>query len=144
MTFYFQIRNGKGMVLNPDQMPGNEGIFTPPPTRPVAVNGAAPVVRTMGHDAVGVEEIDEDALRHLLEDESTILIDVRDRESFAASARPRAVNIPRDELLVRAGAELSRSAQIVIDCSQESTIGCRHGASYLRQRGFEKVSIFLP
>lgn len=142
LTFYFQIRNGKGVVLNPDEMPGNEQVFAPP-ARPAARAGGAPMTMDM-REMAGVEEIDEETLRQRLSNAATGLLDLRDREPFAASARPRAINIPVEELTVRAGAELSRDAQIVIDCSQDQTFRCRAGHHMLQQAGFTKVAIFIP
>lgn len=142
LTLYFQIRNGKGVVLYPEQMPGNEDVFEAwfkPAGRAGA--GGPMIVR---RDTTGIEEIDEDALRQLLNDRSTVLLDIRDREPFAASAHPRAINMPFDEVSVRSGAELPRTAQIVIDCSQEDTSKCRFNATELGERGFKKVAIFIP
>ena len=141
VTFYFQIRNGKGVVLSPDQMPGNENVFTPP-ARPAA-RASGPPVATQP-DLTGIDEIDQHTLRRLLEREAAVLLDVRGRHPFAASARPRAVNIPLEELPVRAGAELPRAGTIVIDCSQEQTFRCRAASQFLRQRGFETIAIYLP
>lgn len=141
MTFYFQIRNGKGVVLNPDQMPGNETVFRPL-SRPAAREGGSPIATQP--DMTGIGEIDEHTLRGLLAREAAVLLDVRGRQPFAASARPRAVNIPIEELTVRAGAELPRASTIVVDCSQEQTFRCRAATQFLRQRGFEIIAIFLP
>lgn len=143
LTFYFQIRNRKGVVLNPEQVAGNEDVFAAW-LQPARRAGGAGAIIVRAENATGIEEIDDDMLRRLLDDASTILLDIRDREPFAASARPRAVNIPFDEVPVRAGAELPRAAQIVIDCSQEDTSKCRFSASTLGERGFKKVAIYIP
>lgn len=141
VTFYFQIRSGKGVVLNPDQMTGNEDVFVPP-ARPGARASGPPTVTQP--DMAGIAEIDELTLRRLLEREAAVLLDVRGRQPFAASARPRGVNIPIEELTVRAGAELPRASTIVVDCSQEQTFRCRAATQFLRQRGFTNVAIYLP
>lgn len=142
VTFYFQIRNGKGVVLNPNEMPGNEQVFAPP-ARPAAPAGGAPMTVDM-REGAGIEEIDEETLWQRLSNAATVLLDLRDRGPFAGSARPRAINIPVEELTVRAGAELSRDAQIVIDCSQDETFRCRVGHHMLVGTGFKNVSIYLP
>jgi rhodanese-related sulfurtransferase len=140
LTFYFQIRNGMGVVLNPDEMPGNESVF-PPPVRTAARMGGPPTA--LRGPVAAAEEVDETALARSLAG-GAVLLDVRDREPFAASARPDAINIPLEELMVRAGAELSRQSAVVIDCSRTETFRCHAGADALRRRGFEQVSIYLP
>jgi rhodanese-related sulfurtransferase len=141
LTFYFQIRRGKGVVLNPDEMPGNESVFTPPVRTAARVGGPPTALR---EPVAAAEEVGETALARHLASGGAVLLDVRDREPFAASARPDAINIPLEELMVRAGAELSRQSAVVIDCSRTETFRCYAGADALRRRGFEQVSIYLP
>ena len=146
LTFYFQIRNGKGVVLNPEQMPGNEDVFAG--NRPAAGRGApgaapspAPAVVRDGNTA---REIDEAEFTRLTADTDTLVLDVRDRDPFAGGAHPRARNIPDDEVLTRARAELPVNAAIVIDCSRTETAFCRMAHDSLRSRGFKSVAIYVP
>jgi hypothetical protein len=44
------------------------------------------------------------------------VLDVRSRETFAVGHRPGAVNIPHDELVVRAPIELPLNSPVAIDC----------------------------
>jgi hypothetical protein len=59
--------------------------------------------------------LDNSELRDFLA--AKVLLDVRERDRFHQGHRPSAINIPYDELLVRAPIELSRFSGIVIDCS---------------------------
>lgn len=120
LTFYFQIQNGKGMVLNPDQVPGNEDVFaawTRPPAGRVgsgAPTGPPPAVLQHAGEA---REIDQAEFTRLLAAPDTVVLDVRDRDQFAGGAHPRARNVPADEVLTRARAELPPNVTVVIDCS---------------------------
>lgn len=146
LTFYFQIENGRGVVRNPEQVPGNEDVFAAW-NQPAAKQGApgppsqGPAIVRPGGAA---REIDETEFARLIVDASTVVLDVRDRELFSSGAHDRAGNIPADEVLTRSRAELPITATIVIDCSRTETFRCHAAHGSLRQRGFEKVSIFLP
>lgn len=144
LTFYFVIDNGRGVVRNPEQMRGNEDVFgrgqpsartqgTTPPAPPTALrqSNVAP-------------EIDGSRFAQLLADPDTVVLDVREREQFGGGAHPRARNMPADEVLTRARAELQTHVAVVVDCSRTETFRCYAGADALRRRGFERVSISLP
>lgn len=147
LTFYFQIRNGKGVVLNPEQMPGNEDVFTAPnptptgPGAPGAATGTAPSVAQRGGTT---REIDATEFTRLIADTNMVVLDVRDRDQFAGGAHPRSRNIPFDEVGTRARAELPGAVTVVIDCSRTETSRCRDALDQLRNRGFESVAIYLP
>lgn len=147
MTFYFQIRNGKGVVLTPEQMPGNEDVFAafnrPPVGRGAsgAAPRTAPVVVQHGGTA---REIDETQFTQLIANANTVVLDVRDRDQFSGDAHPRARNMPANEVGTRSRAELPLDAAVVIDCSRTETSRCRFAHDQLRDRGFKNVAIYLP
>jgi TonB family protein len=147
LTFYFQIRRGKGLVLYPDQVAGNEDVFAEwnRPARTAGPPAGPPPVRVMTRETSGALEIDDAEFTRRLADVGTVVIDVRDRELFAGSgAHPQARNIPADEVLTRARAELPASAKVVIDCSRTETFRCHAGADALTRRGFKDVAVYLP
>lgn len=147
MTFYFQIRNGKGVVLAPDQVPGNEDVFAafdrPPAGRgtPGAPPSQPPVVTRHGD---GAREIDQIEFVRLLAGSNTVLLDIRDRDQFAGGAHPRARNVPANEVGTRSRAELPLAATIVIDCSRADTSRCQFAHDDLVGRGFKDVAIYIP
>lgn len=147
LTFYFQIRNGKGVVLNPEQVPGNEDVFAawsrPPAGRGGPSAPTRPPAAVRQHDGP-TREIGHAEFMRLLADADTVLLDVRDRDQFAGTAHPRARNLPFDEVLTRARAELPSNAAVVIDCSRIETSRCRFAHDQLRDRGFADVFIYLP
>lgn len=143
LTFYFQIRNGKGVVLHPEQMPGNEDVFGGnQPARNLGAPPSAPPAAVRRANAA--PEIDETEFTRLLADTNTVVLDVRDRDQFASGAHPRARNMPDDEVLTRARAELPANAVVVIDCSRTETAFCRIAHDSLQSRGFKSVAIYLP
>jgi hypothetical protein len=148
LTFYFQIAGGRGRVLNPEEMPGGplpEPAAGPPARGPGPIPGTPPAAIAGAHDVQPDIEIDETELRRLVTAEKPTLLDIRERGDFTRSHRPGAVNIPRDELVARAGIELDRTRPVVIDCSQAETSQCRNVASSLiRTKRYPKVLIFLP
>ena len=149
VTFYFQIAGGRGRVANPEEMPG--GPKPEPPGGPPAMMpgargtppGAAPVVtHEAGSDLL---EIGEEELRRVMANDRPTLLDIRERDEFARAHRDGAINIPRDELSIRAYIEIDRARPVVIDCSRTDTSMCRQAANQLR-RGpkIARVLIFLP
>lgn len=144
MTFYFQIRNGRGMVLAADQMPGNEDVFAAwnrPPAGRGTPAGPPPVVFQHG---IPTREVDEAEFTRLVTGPNTVILDVRDRDQFAGGAHPRARNMPFGEVGTRSRAELSVRATVVIDCSRTETSRCRYAHDQLHDRGFNDVAIYLP
>jgi TonB family protein len=143
LTFYFRVVNGAGQVLNPNQMPGNEHIFDPPPARPPGARPPAPpVVSTTVSSAA--PEIGDAELQKIASATTLVWLDVRDRDEFAGGHRDGVVNVPAAELGVRARAEFSPSQTIVIDCAKGDPRWCHAGASILMQRGITRVYVFIP
>ena len=69
------------------------------------------------------------------------LVDVRVRGEFKLDPTPQAVNIPLDELQVRAPVELSLDKLVAIDCSRLFQARCKTAANYLKGEGFDQVAI---
>jgi 3-mercaptopyruvate sulfurtransferase SseA len=65
------------------------------------------------------------------------------RGAFKRGHWPGAVNIPFDELAVRAGPELPRDRRIVIDCTQEDIWLCRLGGGRLVEQKFPNVLVLV-
>lgn len=75
--------------------------------------------------------------------EHPLILDVRQRYDFIAGHIPSAVNIPFDELEVRAEDELQPAAFIVIsycECDKHNTLSQRYRA-LLNKLGFKNVAI---
>jgi TonB family protein len=144
LTFYFVIENGRGVVRNPEQMPGNEDVFGggQPAARSQGAKPTAPPI--VARQANTAPEIGEAEFARLIAAANTIVLDVRERDQFGGGAHRRARNMPADEVLTRARAELQTNATVVVDCSRTETFRCYAGADALRRRGFEQVSIYLP
>jgi rhodanese-related sulfurtransferase len=64
------------------------------------------------------------------------IVDVREREEFAVAHRSAAVNIPLDELDVRAAYELDRNRIVAVDCSNITALTCGVVATNLSKAGF--------
>jgi hypothetical protein len=149
VTFYFRIVKGRGVVFNPEDLPGGPKPepLAGPPTAPPGARGAggppsAPAVVT--HHGSPATEIGDAELANLAS-ARPIMLDVRERADFKRGHRDGAVNIPADELNVRAWIELDRSRPVVIDCSQTATARCQIAAR--RLVGGPKparVLIYLP
>lgn len=71
------------------------------------------------------------------------LVDTRERLDFAREHSPGAVNIPDDELAVRAPAELRRSQPVFVDCRYGDQAECRLAAGRLVRQGFASVTVVL-
>jgi len=75
--------------------------------------------------------------------DSLVLVDVRERDDFRKEHIPSAINIPFDEIEVRAEDELSKSTHIVLSfykCDQENTVSVITSSS-LKNLGFTNVSV---
>jgi TonB family protein len=151
VTFYFQAAGGR--VANPENLPGGpkpEPAAGPPTAAPGARAGGPPAAPRAApgivqHDDSAVAEIGEAELRQLLASARPIVLDVREREDFKRGHRAGAVNIPRDELAIRAYIEIERARPVVIDCSQAETRECRMAANLLLWGPkVARVMIFLP
>jgi uncharacterized membrane protein YeaQ/YmgE (transglycosylase-associated protein family) len=69
------------------------------------------------------------------------IVDIRSRNDYAKDARAGTVNIPFDELPVRARIELSKHELIVISCRAIPPVFCDFAAGDLTQGGFPGVAI---
>ena len=71
------------------------------------------------------------------------LLDTRDRRDFEREYSAKAVNIPKDELAVRALVELSTSRPVFIDCRYDDRTQCRLAGGRLVRQGFASVTVLL-
>ena len=125
LAFYFQLKGREGVVLSPGEM---RAVISP--------------------EAKHVKREDEPPLKHITAAEyralstqpATVLLDTRDRETFAEGHEKGAVNIPFNELLLRAPAELPVSRHVVIDCRDPLEL-CAMGVHFLASNGFARISI---
>lgn len=86
--------------------------------------------------------VEENELPELLRKENgAIVLDVRDRESFSSKHLAKAVNIPLDELQVRAGNELSPDKLVVITAGSDFDSDLAY--TLLDQQGFSRI-LTLP
>jgi rhodanese-related sulfurtransferase len=72
---------------------------------------------------------------------STVILDPRERDAFRRGHRDGAINIPGDELPVRARIELPLDKAVIVDCSHADEISCIIGATRLSDARFQ-VSVF--
>jgi rhodanese-related sulfurtransferase len=140
LTFYFLIKNGKGVVLNPDEMPGNSDVFAPPGP---ATRGAATTPPVNGMSKQPIDEIDRNELRKV-RNEGGLLLDVRERHEFRRQHTDGAVNLPFDELPVRARPELVSARSIAIDCAFANSVMCDQAGQVLRRLGFAHLKVVIP
>jgi TonB family protein len=125
LVFYFHLKGRDGVVLSPAEM----RLVTNP-------------------DAKSVKREDEPPAKHITDAEfralstrsGTLLLDIRDRETFGEGHENGAVNIPLMELLPRGPAELPVSRHIVIDCRDPPDF-CAVAVHFLASSGFGQVSI---
>jgi rhodanese-related sulfurtransferase len=143
LTFYFQIRNGVGVVLNPDEMPGGPVIRREPPGGPpTPPPAAAPMVRRGGPD-ISALQIDAAEFERRAALTGTVVLDPREREEVRRTGRPGALNIPRDEVPIRARIEIPPRTSVIVDCSRANDFTCMVAATRLVEAGF-RVSVFKP
>ena len=125
VVFYFHLAGGKGVVLSPAEM------------REVTSPGAKNVKR---EDEPPAKHITEEDFRALSTHPSTLLLDIRDRETFGEGHEKSAVNIPFDELLTRGPAEIPASRHVVIDC-RDPLDYCAMAVHWLASAGVSQLSI---
>jgi rhodanese-related sulfurtransferase len=140
ITFYFRIVDGKGRVFHPEEVPGGpqpEPQAGPPPggpgtTRPGTAGppqaGARPAA--VSHEVPADLEIDEAQLRTLMASAQVAILDVRERDDFTRQHRPGAINIPDNELAVRAYIEVDRQRPVVIPRALMATCGRFHAGLF--------------
>jgi rhodanese-related sulfurtransferase len=69
------------------------------------------------------------------------VLDIRDRDPFAAGHRSGAINIPFDELETRARIDLPPHDTVVVDCERIDPFYCESASWALLRLGFPFVSI---
>ena len=144
VTFYFRIEQGKGRVLNPQDMPGGPTIkplptYTPENPPPVAkpeTTSTSHVLKEADTTSITVDE-----LKALTGANRPTIIDVGNRAAFKRGHLDGAINIPHDELEVRGRIELRERGRIVIDCTQEEAFNCLFADHVLKTDGFKDVAI---
>jgi hypothetical protein len=147
LTFYFELQEGKGVVLDPDQMPGGPSRPKPrpkpssPPTGPPSGPPPAPPVTTHSDSHASVKTITFEEFKKQSLD--AVVVDVGDRAAFKRGHWPGAVNIPADEMGIRGGIELPRTKTIVIDCTQEQKFYCDVAAWGLAELKFPSVLMLV-
>jgi rhodanese-related sulfurtransferase len=91
--------------------------------------------REGGPHAIGVRD-----LVSLLKEERVTLLDLDDRESYAAEHIEHAKNIPSDELYIRALNELDRGSTIVLYTRNYNRLFLGN-VQVLKRQGFDKVKV---
>lgn len=148
LTFYFRFDDGKGQVLNPHQMPGVVARPAPgwsPPS--AAASGApppsGPPMPVAAQARAALKTITTEALKGPSGNADVLVLDIGEREAFRRGHWPGSINIPVDELPVRAGPELARSRPIVIDCTQEPMWRCQAAGDMLTMQKFTDVMLLV-
>jgi rhodanese-related sulfurtransferase len=140
LTFYFRVTGGAGEVLNPDEMPGGRRASEAGGVPAARADGSGPAVNSAGG---GAETIDLNQLNRLIAAGKAVVLDIRERDAYRRSHREGALNIPMNELSLRAPIELRGAAQVVLDCSQGQESRCRVAAHFLEAEKF-RVLMFVP
>jgi hypothetical protein len=150
LTFYFQFRNGKGRVVDPDQMSGGaprpqaRPAVTISPSGVPSLNVPPPAPKSIpGSHGETLETITVAAFRKQAASTKHLVLDSGEREAFKRGHWPGAVNIPLDELAIRGGPELPRERLIVVDCTREEMELCRWAGGRLVQQKFPKVVLLV-
>ena len=128
LTFYFRVVNGQGRVTSP--------AFKPAPKR-TGAPGAAPSVVVHGSSAV--EMTDDDLSRR----QGAVVLDIGERAAFKRGHRPGAINVPYDEIGVRAPHELDPKKLHVIDCTRDQRPICNIAHDMLKESGFARLAILV-
>jgi TonB family protein len=126
LAFYFHVKGRDGAVLSPEEMRA----LTNPNVKKVKREDEPPV-----------KHITAAEFQALSTQANTLVLDIRDRETFDDGHEKGAVNIPFEELLMRGPAELPASRHIVIDCRDPLEF-CAMSVHWLVSEGFRQVSIF--
>lgn len=88
--------------------------------------------------------------KELISDPNITVLDIRPRESYSQAHLKDAINIPRDELEIRAKHELAKSKKVLVFCQYlpecekaQASAGlmtnCTIGAWFLRSEGFNAI-----
>lgn len=86
--------------------------------------------------------LSDDQFSSLVNSNQVVVLDIRERQPFDQHHLPKAINIPADELQIRARHELDQSKTIVINCTNLPRLACSSSEEALRERGFSKI-LFL-
>ena len=144
LTFYFRIEQGKGRVVNPQDLPGGPVVrprptYTPENPPPVASSSVSSNVFVLKEE--NTTPITFEELQKLTGANRPTILDVGERSAFKRGHLDGAVNIPYDEVAVRAPIELRGVARIVIDCTREENRACLSADHSLKLGGFKDVAI---
>lgn len=88
-----------------------------------------------------VVEITPTILESKLDEENTLILDVREPDEFAGGHVPKAISIPLGDLAERAN-ELDSQSSIYVIC--RSGARSDFGAKILMNKGFNKVTNIVP
>jgi rhodanese-related sulfurtransferase/DNA-binding transcriptional ArsR family regulator len=80
--------------------------------------------------------VDLEQLKHLVEEENTIVIDVRPEQEYYQAHIPGAVSIPLDQLTERLN-ELSKSSRVVAYCRGRFCVLADRAVTLLHENGYE-------
>jgi TonB family protein len=128
LMFYFLIDAGRGVVLTAQEMKRRRQLAADAALRP-KVPASYPIISVA------------DWARVSRGSPAPVLLDVRNRRTFAAGHVNNAVNIPENELSARAAAELSRTRPLVVDCPRDVADLCAYAVRILQREGFTNVSV---
>lgn len=130
LAFYFQLRAGKPVVLNPEDIAG------PSP----AAAGHNTLTPPGGPQPKAITEAEFETLQRSAR---PFLIDSRRRGDFASGHRAGAVNIPFDELAARGRAEIPAGRYVVLDCPNPAANwnACMSAARVIRELGFTQLAV---
>ena len=145
LTFYFRIVDGSGRVFNPDEMPGGPRLAVQ------SRSGAGPGARGSGPPSgapataagTSVKTISVADMQKLAAGIRPVVLDIGERDAFRRDHMPGAVNIPVDELPVRAGIELAGGKAVAIDCTRDEMWRCQAARTMLEQQGFTETVILV-
>jgi hypothetical protein len=118
-------------------------ILSEPDISQITIVSAKGTSRVSGDDSSGkaLDKMTEDDLSKWLKETKTRTLDISTRDVFARTGRPSSINIPFDEVSVRARYELDNKAPWVIDCSQVDAAQCDMSSYLLRKEGFNSLVI---
>jgi hypothetical protein len=91
------------------------------------------------NNAVAARELSGEDFDRLIAAEHPIVLDVRSRDAFKRAARSGSINIPMDELQIRAPIELAAGTAVAIDCADVPMPSCRQVGMSLTHEGGRTV-----
>ncbi len=90
-----------------------------------------------------VREINSQRAQELISTTSAQMLDVRSRTLHKRDNVGRGINIPAEEIAVRAPIELNRAVPVLVDCRPEGAGACRSTGWSLLDLGFREVFVVL-